>query len=159
MLTDLFMANSQINVVLTDGAFMPTRAHSEDAGLDLYAREGAIVPAGGSKVFDTGVCIELPEIKADCYGVPVVLRTAGFLKSKSGLNINHDIISDGVIDVGYSGSIAVKLYNLGDKDYEVKRGDKISQLCIEIVLTPAPRQVDKLQESERGTGGFGSTGR
>ena len=88
-----------------------------------------------------------------------MLRTAGFLKSKSGLNIKHDIISDGVIDVGYSGSIAVKLYNLGKKDYEVKRGDKISQLCIEIVLTPTPRQVDKLNEGERGTGGFGSTGR
>lgn len=53
----------------------------------------------------------------------------------------------------------MKLYNLGKKDYEVKRGDKISQLCIEIVLAPTPRQVDKLNEGERGTGGFGSTGR
>lgn len=159
MLTDLFMANREINVVLAEDAIMPTRAHDEDAGLDLYAREGAIVPAGGSKVFDTGVCVELPEIKIICDGLPIVLRTAGFLKSKSGLNIKHDLVSDGVIDVGYSGSIAVKLYNLGKKDYEVKRGDKISQLCIEIVLTPTPKLVDKLQESERGTGGFGSTGR
>ena len=60
---------------------------------------------------------------------------------------------------GVRPALKLKLYNLGKKDYEVKRGDKISQLCIEIVLTPTPRQVDKLNEGERGTGGFGSTGR
>lgn len=159
MLADLFTANLEINVVLTDGAIMPTRAHGEDAGLDLHARKDAVVPAGGSKVFDTGVRIELPEIKVNCDGLPVVLHTAGFLKSKSGLNIKHDIISDGVIDCGYNGTIAVKLYNLGENDYEVKRGDKISQLCILPVLTPAVRLVREVEGKDRGSNGFGSTGR
>lgn len=127
---------------------IPTRAHATDAGLDLYARETQIVPANGSAIFDTGVHIELP------------IDTVGFLKSKSGLNVNHGITSDGgVIDVGYTGSIKVKLYNHSGCDYEVKFGDKISQLVILPILTPDLELVDKLEDTERGDGGFGSTGR
>ena len=66
-------------------------------------------------MIDTGVHVELP------------VGTAGFLKSKSGLNINHDITSDGVIDVGFTGTIKVKLYNLGTETYLVLPGDKIMQ--------------------------------
>ncbi len=139
--------SNTIKVVLDNGAYCPTRAHKTDAGLDIRAKEGQIVPAKGSVVFDTGVHIELPE------------GTVGFLKSKSGLNVNHGITSEGVIDVGYTGSIRVKLYNNSDVDYEVKSGDKISQLVILPILTPELKVVDKLNETERGNGGFGSTGR
>ena len=89
-----------IRIKLDAGAKMPTRAHALDAGLDLYARESCIVEAKGSAVFDTGVHIEIPA------------GWVGVLKSKSGLNIKHGIISDGTIDAGYTGSIKVKLYNL-----------------------------------------------
>lgn len=143
----------KLRIKLDRRAYMPERSHDTDAGLDLRAREDAIVPAGGSFVFDTGVHLELPEtIFEGCV-------TAGFLKSKSGLNVNHNITSDGVIDKGYTGSIHVKLYNNGTEDYHVKRGDKISQLVIMPIFTPALEQVDELDETERGDGGFGSTER
>ena len=136
-----------MKIVLDENAFMPTRAYPTDAGLDLYATETKVVPARGSAVFDTGLHIELPK------------GTAGMVKSKSGLNVKHNLTSEGVVDVGYVGSICVKLYNHGDKDYTVSRGDKISQLVIVPILTPTLELVDSLEETERGTGGFGSTGK
>lgn len=136
-----------INVKLDEGAKMPTRAHQTDAGLDIYSRESKTVPARGSEIFDTGVHIEL-----EPYSV-------GFLKSKSGLNVKHGITSEGVIDVGYTGSITVKLYNNSDVDYVVNAGDKISQLVILPICLPTPVLVDDLAETERGNGGFGSTGK
>jgi deoxyuridine 5'-triphosphate nucleotidohydrolase len=144
-----------ISIVLDKNAIMPTRAHAYDAGLDLYATEDKIVPAGGSATFDTGVHIQLPFISAQGYTFP----TAGFLKSKSGLNVKHNITSDGVIDAGYTGSIVAKLYNHGDVDYEVRRGDKITQLVIVPILTPELAVVDSLEETERNDNGFGSSGR
>lgn len=81
------------------------------------------------------------------------------LKSKSGLNVNHDITSEGVIDEGYTGSICIKLYNHGGARYHVKAGDKISQLVILPVLHPELELVDALDETERGDNGFGRTGR
>ena len=136
-----------MKVMLDPGAKMPTRAHSTDAGLDLYAMDTQIVPSKESAIFDTGVHMELPD------------GTVGFLKSKSGLNVNYGITSEGVIDVGYTGSIKVKLYNHSGRDYTVKAGDKISQLVILPILTPYLELVDKLEDTERGDGGFGSTGR
>lgn len=136
-----------MKIVLDKWAKMPTRAHATDAGLDLYARETQIVPARESAIFNTGVHIELPP------------NTAGFLKSKSGLNVKHGITSEGVVDVGYVGSIVVKLYNHSGYDYTVNEGDKISQLVIVPILTPELELVDSLEDTERGNGGFGSTGR
>ena len=126
---------------------MPERAHEWDAGLDLRAMEDKLVPARGSAIFDTGVHVELAPF------------TAGFLKSKSGLNVKHNLTSDGVVDVGYTGSICVKLYNHGDTDYMVHRGDKISQLVIIDIRIPHLKIVDELDETERGNNGFGSTGK
>lgn len=140
-------ADMVIKVMLDEGAKMPTRAHSTDAGLDIYAMYEQIVPAKESAIFDTGVHIELP------------IGTVGMLKSKSGLNVKHGLTSEGVIDVGYTGSIVVKLYNNSGYDYRVKAGDKISQLVILPILTPTPYLVDSLEETERGDNGFGSTGR
>ena len=136
-----------MKIKLDKDARIPTRAHSTDAGLDLYARDTQIIPAKESAVFDTGVHVELPE------------GTAGFLKSKSGLNTRHGITSDGVIDVGYTGSIVAKLYNHSGKDYKVKAGDKITQLVIVPILTPELELVEALEETERGNNGVGSTGK
>lgn len=136
-----------MKVVLDKGAYMPTRAHEADAGLDLYAKDGCVVPAKESVSFDTGVHIELPP------------NTVGFLKSKSGLNVKFSLLNEGVIDVGYTGSIVVKLYNHGGRDYIVNTGDKISQLVILPILTPELELVDSLEETERGDNGFGSSGR
>lgn len=140
---------TKINIILDDEAIMPVRAHKTDAGYDLFSREDKKVPAHGSAIFDTGVHIELPTDPL----------TVGFLKSKSGLNVHHNITSEGVIDAGYTGSIRVKLYNHGKLDYAVNKGDKISQLVILPVLTPELEEVNSFKPSERGDGGFGSTGK
>lgn len=144
-----------MNVMLDDGAKMPTRAHEEDAGYDLYSRETKLVTAKGNAKFDTGVHIALPFYEVNRSRK---LRTVGFIKSKSGLNVKHDLTTDGVIDMGYTGSIAVKLYNNGNTDYLVKKGDKIAQLVILPCITMPLVETDRLDETERGNNGFGSTG-
>lgn len=160
-----------MKIKLDKGAFMPERAHESDAGLDLKSMEDAIVPAGGSYIFDTGVHIELHDIDVvvpeyyetkELCGIKTMacsFPTVAFLKSKSGLNIKHNITSEGVIDQGFTGSIKVKLYNHGAEDYQIKRGDKISQLVIVPILIPELEVVDELEETDRGENGFGSTGR
>lgn len=136
-----------MRIKLDEGAHIPTRAHPTDAGLDLYARESQWIPAGGSATFYTGVHIELPT------------GTVGMVKSKSGLNVKHGITSEGVIDVGYTGGIVVKLYNHGTVDYLVNAGDKITQLVILPIITPGIEVVDELDATDRGDNGFGSSGR
>lgn len=136
-----------MRIKLSKGGYMPQRAHAADAGLDLFSPETVIIPPRGSVTIDTLVHIELP------------MNTVGFLKSKSGLNVKHGIQSEGVIDVGYVGSIRAKLYNHSGREYQVNKGDKITQLVILPILTPDLELVDELDETERGTGGFGSTGR
>ena len=136
-----------MRVVLDDGAFMPTRAHVTDAGLDIRSMESGVVPAHGSRVFHTGVHIEIPK------------GCAGLLVSKSGLNIVFDVTSTGLIDEGYTGAILVKLHNHGKLDYWVKKGDKISQLVIIPVINEKLELSDALPQSERGQSGFGSTGK
>lgn len=136
-----------MKIKLESWAFMPERAHVTDAGADLRSPIAVTVWSKSSVVIDTGVHIELPP------------KTVGMIKSKSGLNVKYGITSEGVIDVGYTGSIRVKLYNHSDTPYDVMRGDKISQLVIMPILTPSFELVDDLDETERGNGGFGSTGR
>lgn len=136
-----------MKVKLDDFAFIPERAHNTDAGLDLKSPICIEIPARSSAVIDTGVHVDLP------------IGTVGFLKSKSGLNVNHDITSDGVIDVGYTGSIKVKLYNHGITPYQVLRGDKITQLVVVECHFPDVEIVEELDNTERGNKGFGSTGR
>lgn len=134
------------------GAKMPTRAHHYDAGLDLYAPSArdfySVAPGGGSTIIDTGVHIQIPE------------GYVGFIKAKSGLNVNHGLTCTGVIDAHYTGSIAVKLYNHHEHmRYVVRPGDKIAQLVILPCLLPELELVDSLEETDRGNNGFGSTGR
>lgn len=136
-----------MKIKLDPGAKMPTRAHKLDAGLDLYSREDAVVYAGGSWPFDTGVHIEIPE------------GYVGFVKSKSGLMVNNEITTDGTVDAGYVGSIRVKLFNHGMNDVYIKTGQKIAQLVLLPIAVPHGLElVDELEATERGSGGFGSTG-
>lgn len=137
-----------MKVVVDPGASIPTRAHPEDAGLDLRCIKGGIIWPKCAKTFDTGVHVELPQ------------GTWGKIESKSGLNVHHDIVScGGVIDEGYTGSIRVKLYNLGWLPYRVHDGDKIAQLIITDCRKPVIEIVGELEETDRNCNGFGSTGR
>ena len=126
---------------------MPLRAHPFDAGMDLFSRTDTLIPARGGAVFDTGVHVEIPE------------GYVGFIKSKSGLNVKKNIQAEGVIDAGYTGPIVVKVYNHGDEDVLIRAGDKLTQLVILPVALPELELADSLTETERGAGGFGSTGR
>ena len=136
-----------MKIVLDQGAKMPTRAHSWDAGLDLYALHDGYIRCNTNRTFDTGVHVEIPE------------GCVGFVKSKSGLMVNHGITTDGTIDAHYTGSIKVCLFNHGGSKYEVKAGDKIAQLVILPCVLPELELVTELGSTDRGDNGFGSTGR
>lgn len=136
-----------MKIKLDRGAFVPERAHVTDAGADLRSPIKTYVPAMGSRFIDTGVHIQLPH------------GYVGMLKSKSGLNVQYGITSEGVIDEGYTGPIKVKLYNHSKKDYVIERGDKITQLVIVPCEYVKFDLVDYLEDSERGGDGFGSTGK
>lgn len=135
-----------MKVMLDNGAYMPERAHETDAGYDLRTPRWAFVPAHGSVLIDTGVHIELPP------------NRVGFLKSKSGLMVKNGITCEGVIDVGYTGSIKAMLFNHSNEDYLFEQGDKITQLVILQYFAPKLVQVETLEKTERGNNGFGSTG-
>ena len=138
----------RLKVVLDDGAYAPERAHDTDAGMDLRTPHRVVIPAGGSMAINTGVHMEIPP------------GYFGKLESKSGLNVKHDVVSHGgTIDSGYTGAIVAKLYNHGKTDYEFNRGDKIIQIIIQPCQLCGIEVVEELDETERGTGGFGSTGR
>ena len=137
----------KVKVQLDNGAYMPERAYAEDAGADIRTPVRVWLHPHSSYVIDTGVHVEIPR------------GYVGMLKSKSGLNIKHNITSEGVVDAGYTGSIRVKLYNLGPMPYEFKVGDKVSQLVIMPIATPDFCIVGRIDGGERGDGGFGSTGR
>ncbi len=141
------MSNIEMRVQLDEGAYMPQRAHEADAGMDLRTPRACTVPVGGSAVIDTGVHVDLP------------VGTVGMLKSKSGLNVKAGLLGEGVIDSGYTGSIVVKLYNHGGKPHRFERGDKVTQLVVLPCIYVEPVEVESLNETERGDGGFGSTGR
>lgn len=137
-----------MKIMLDEGAFTPTRAHAQDAGLDLRAKERVKIWPGMSACIDTGVHMELPH------------GYYGKIESKSGLNVNHDIVScGGTIDEPYRGSIVVKLYNFGSKAYVFEPGDKVAQIVIQPYIAPELEIVDALSETDRGSDGFGSSGR
>ena len=115
--------------------------------MDLRAKESVKVWPGSSATIDTGVHIELPE------------GYYGKIESKSGLNVKSGVVScGGIIDEGYTGSIVVKLYNLGEKAHTFRAGDKVAQLVIQPYVAPELEVVDSLSSTERGDNGFGSSG-
>ena len=137
----------KLRIVLDEGAKMPVRAHPQDAGMDLFTREDLLIPARGGAVCDTGVRVEIPA------------GYVGFIKSKSGLNVKRNVVAEGVIDAGYTGPIVVKLYNHGDADQLIRAGEKLTQLVILPIALPELELCESLEETERGVGGFGSTGK
>ena len=135
-----------MKIMIDPGCYLPERAHSDDAGMDLKTPHDVIVPAKGSAVIDTGVHIEIPK------------GYVGMLKSKSGLNVKYNLVSEGVIDSGYNGRIVCKLYNLGERPAVLLKGSKITQLVILPIFLPSLQVVDHLDDTERGANGFGSSG-
>lgn len=137
----------KIEVVLRNGAKMPTKGHSDDAGFDLYCRNAFTINPGEQIRLDTGVCMDIPS------------GYVGMIKSKSGLNINHRIKAEGVVDAGFTGSIVVGLENESAVPVSFEGWEKVCQ----IVILPIPDvelvKVRKLPDHERGDSGFGSTGR
>lgn len=143
------MQNEMIfDVVVEEGCYMPESAHDDDAGYDLRTPAPFILCPGESVTVDTGVHIAIPK------------GYVGFLKSKSGLNMRDHVTGEGVIDSGYTGPICVKLYhNRPDKpEKRFNRGDKIIQIVFLPIVKPELRRVQALEQTERGDGGFGSTG-
>jgi len=130
---------------------LPAYAHPGDAGLDLLAREDAVVPAaGGRMMMPTGIAIAIP------------LGFAGFVLPRSGLALKHGVTvvnSPGLIDAAYRGEIRVVLLNTDPvADYQVHRGDRIAQLVLQRVEEVAWHVVSELDGDDRG-GGFGHSGR
>jgi dUTP pyrophosphatase len=136
---------------LTDAATAPTRAHGGDAGLDLYAAEAARLEPGERASVGTGVAVAIPP------------GHAGLVLPRSGTAARHGISlvnAPGLIDAGYRGELRVLLLNTDrDEPFEVAVGDRIAQLVVTPVALPAPVEVASLDETVRGVGGFGSSGR
>lgn len=135
-----------MKIRLDKGAKQPTRAHSTDAGLDIYALTGGLIRPRQTTTFRTGVHVQLPP------------GTVGLLQPKSGLMVHRDILTFGVIDEGFDGEIMVHAFNFSDTYHLVGPGDKISQLLVVPVLYEEVEVVDEIQGGERGSAGFGSTG-
>jgi dUTP pyrophosphatase len=136
---------------LREGAVLPTRAHEGDAGLDLCACEAAHIGPGERWSVATGIAVEIPP------------GHAGLVLPRSGLAREHGISlvnAPGLIDSGYRGEVAVLLLNTDPAEiFRVEPGDRIAQLVVVSVAAAEPVQAEALGESERGEGGFGSSGR
>jgi dUTP pyrophosphatase len=132
---------------LSPEARLPTRGSAQAAGWDLAAAEPTIVPAGGRALVATHLAIRVP---ADCYG-----RVA----PRSGLALRYGIqVGAGVVDSDYTGEVKVLLFNHGTDDFGIATGDRVAQFIVEKIHTGVFEEVQVLGESERGAGGFGSTG-
>jgi len=137
-------------VKLSGRATLPTRAHDDDAGLDLYAAESARLGPGARVSVGTGLAVQIPE------------GAGGLVLPRSGLAIKHGITlanSPGLIDPGYRGEVRVLLLNTDRTvEFQVSPGDRIAQLLLVPVVHATPLQAEALDESTRGAGGFGSSG-
>lgn len=133
---------------LHDNAQIPTRGSEMAAGYDLFALEGTVILPGKRAVIPTGVAIELPE------GV------YGRIAPRSGLAVKNGIqVGAGVVDPDYTGELKVVLFNCDPQNpYVVKPGYRIAQLVLERFMVADVEVVDCVQETQRGDGGFGSTG-
>lgn len=130
-------------------ATLPAYAHASDAGMDVRSVEDLTIPAGRRALVHTGLVMELP------------LGYEAQVRPRSGLALKHGITvlnTPGTIDAGYRGEVGVILANFGDADFAVKKGDKIAQIVIAPVTQPEIVEVADVNATDRGTGGFGSTG-
>lgn len=145
---------------LHEDAILPTRAHFGDAGLDLYSVEDADVVTGEVTAVSTGLAVEIPD------GYVGLVHPRSGLAFKEGVTV---VNAPGTIDAGYRGEVKVALTTvkaLVDKlgmqcipvRTRIKKGDRVAQLVVQAVELPVPVFEDELPDSERGTGGYGSTG-
>ncbi|KKZ62217.1 dUTP pyrophosphatase [[Emmonsia] crescens] len=132
---------------LVPTARVPTRGSAFAAGYDLYCAKAIVIPAKGKGLVDTGLAIAVPE------------GTYGRIAPRSGLASKHFIDTGaGVIDADYRGEVKVLLFNFSDVDFTVNEGDRIAQLVLERIYNPEVVEMEQLEDSVRGVGGFGSTG-
>lgn len=134
---------------LNNDAIIPNFAHEDDAGMDLYSIEESTILSGETKLIKTGISIQLPK------------NTEAQVRPRSGLALKHSITvlnSPGTIDEGYRGEIGVILINHGKETFKVEKYMKIAQMVIKPTYKVYVKEVDELDNSDRGTGGFGSTG-
>ncbi|XP_021081954.2 deoxyuridine 5'-triphosphate nucleotidohydrolase, mitochondrial [Mesocricetus auratus] len=135
-------------VRLSEHATAPTRGSARAAGYDLYSAYDYTIPPMEKAIVKTDIQIAVP---SGCYG-----RVA----PRSGLAVKHFIdVGAGVIDEDYRGNVGVVLFNFGKEKFEVKKGDRIAQLICERIFYPDLEEVKTLDDTERGSGGFGSTGK
>jgi dUTP pyrophosphatase len=132
---------------LDPAAIIPTRAHHDDAGLDLYGLEDATVAPGEGKLLRTGVAVAVPA------------GHVGLVCDRSSLAKRGLKTAGGVIDAGYRGELGVVVWNISSAPQAVKKGERIAQMLVVPIATPAPVETADLGVTARGAGGFGSTGR
>ncbi|KAL1690736.1 dUTP pyrophosphatase [Schizophyllum commune] len=131
----------------SEKARLPTRGSPLAAGYDMYSAEKTVVPAHGKALVDTGISVAVPA------------GTYGRVAPRSGLASKFMIDTGaGVIDADYRGKVFVLLFNYSDQDFKIEVGDRIAQLILERIVNPDVMEVQDLDETLRGAGGFGSTG-
>lgn len=130
-------------------AVMPAYAHASDAGMDVRSVRELVIPPGGRALVPTGLVVNLPA------GYEAQVRPRSGLALKAGVTVLN---SPGTIDAGYRGEIGVILANFGQDDFKVNVGDRIAQLVISPVLQPVVVEAAEVDSTDRGAGGFGSTG-
>lgn len=128
-------------------AVLPTRAHHDDAGLDLYALEDLVIAPGQGATARTGIAVAVPA------------GHVGLVADRSSLARRGLKTAGGVIDAGYRGELGVVLWNISGQEQRLKAGERVAQLLIVPVATPAVRELPALDATARGANGFGSTGR
>jgi len=132
---------------LSDNAIVPTRGSPYSAGYDLSSAEHTVIKAGGKGIVKTDLSVACPE------------GTYARIAPRSGLAVKKFIdVGAGVVDADYRGPVGVVLFNFGDEDFVVEKGDRVAQLILEKISMAEAAEVDDLSDTERGAGGFGSTG-
>lgn len=136
---------------LSQDAKVPTRGTKESAGYDLYSAKSVIIPPRSHVVVPTDISIKMPKIMG--FGI------VGLIKSRSGFSAKKGMEHGaGVIDSDYTGSIGVVLHNHSDEEIAIDKHTRIAQLLIVPIITPEVEEIKEIEETVRGSGGFGSTG-
>lgn len=140
------MESIQIKKVVLE-ATLPTRAHADDAGMDLYSLEEVILPPGQGKMARTGIAMAIPT------------GYVGMVADRSSLAKKGVKTAGGIIDAGYRGEIQVVVWNLSRDEVRIAKGDRVAQLLVIPIVTPAIQAVPELDATDRGEKGFGSSGK
>lgn len=128
-------------------ATLPSRAHADDAGLDIYSSEEVTLSPGEGRPIKTGIAMAIP------------VAHVGMIADRSSLGKRGLKTAGGIIDSGYRGEIQIILWNISPEKQILKKGERIAQLLILPIATPQTQEVTQLDNTTRGVGGFGSTGK